>query len=266
MTVIWPCWPWLQSAGKSLPELTLYGFAVGDRVTVRSMLKALEENCHALRRLDISRTQNGPLMRAVLKKTRGRLEELITSLMDVRPVKRYCAGLRKLLLDAASGSINGLLRVVGPTLEEIVCLEEWTRTHFEQVQKYRLNLSRIELFAEGDDDLNAYVDLLCSYGANLRFTRLGKMTTTICLRIATSCPNVRCSLTSNKFKVLLAMIEILGPLVVLFVMDLSDVDYKPEEVETVSRCTSGLEEIMLRAKKEHALSVVTGFYSHNCHF
>lgn len=85
--------------------------------------------------------------------------------MDVDAGERYFGGLRKLHLDATSGCTFAALRAVGPTLEEIVCFERWTRRHFEQVQKLCPKLSRIELTVEGDDDDDwaAYAGLLCSY-------------------------------------------------------------------------------------------------------
>lgn len=127
------------------------------------MLNALEQNCHNLRDLNVSGNHCHGLIEDALEKTRGRLLSLFTSAMDLSAVARNCTGLRKLHLFRASSSIFDALRVVGPTLEELFGLDQvWTGRDFEQFQHLCSELSSIELGAEGDDDLAAYADFLCS--------------------------------------------------------------------------------------------------------
>lgn len=110
-----------QSGGESLTELTLGGkLTAADSEGMDTMLQELEQNCVALRRLDISdfSSKKTDLSIAVLEKARGRLLELIALTKDAPAIKLHCSGLRKLVMNGKSRcSCLEVLPVVGPTLE-----------------------------------------------------------------------------------------------------------------------------------------------------
>lgn len=106
---------WFHSAGTSMKELSLDDPLDAPSLAIDSMLDALEENCHNLRRLAISGFHRPNFIPAILEKTRGRLNELETNSMNsavIDAVERNCTGLRKLHMWSTSSCISGALRVV----------------------------------------------------------------------------------------------------------------------------------------------------------
>lgn len=252
---------WLQSAGKTLADLTLCSFRHASWIAATAMLHALDGNCLALRRLDISRIDDPTSIAVVLEKTRGRLHELSACSLDMAAVERNCAGLRKLSLRRKYGSVAGALRVVGSTLEEISCpFDNWTKSEFEQVQRLCPRLSSIELAADGDDDFKAYANLLCSYGAQLHFAKLNRMCSALCEKIEMACPNVHCNLDDRDFETLQAQMTVLGPCVKKLEVDLLDNDVQQTQLETVSRSCRQLEDFMLRACPDTAVPALHSFF------
>lgn len=192
---------WLRSAGESLTALTLGNrICAADSDTLEEMLQVLEKNCVAVRRLDIdgcfmyhSIHEKSDLSKIILEKTRGRLHELVAREFDAPAIEQHCSGLKVLHLQGRCDRFLDVLRVVGPTFESIQYRGRLISIDFEQIQKLCLKLSSIDLMAECEHRA-AYTDLLCSYGAQLRFTVFGWNFMPDCERILSSCPNLRCSL------------------------------------------------------------------------
>lgn len=199
---------WFQFAGHSLEELII-GEELGhcSIEDLKQMFEALERNCLALRCLHIDSVRDA-LVRDVLRAARGRLHELTFFGPDISTIEMHGPGLRKLTLDnrlmswKTPESITGVLSVAGPTLESIWFSERLTIREMKKVRELCPKLTSISMtgLRDNEDDWSAYVDLLCSYGSQLRFSEIKYWDTcTVFMgRVGTSCPNMRCQLTACK--------------------------------------------------------------------
>lgn len=109
-------------------------FKNADPEAVALMLEALEENCLALRRLDVFSMPQPDIARAFIERTHGRLHHLETRVVDIHgfsPAEYHCTGLQSLILEDLPRNLRGLLRVVGPTLESI---------HFDEITTREMGL------------------------------------------------------------------------------------------------------------------------------
>lgn len=189
---------WFKCAAGFLVGLTLDGgldnLLPGELVP---KMAALEENCHALRELDISRicsTLSGPAPADFLMATRGRLTDLAAGCGYARETQQCGVGLRKISLDDIPSDFEGLLRATGPTLESFECNLICPRNAMEYLRKFCPKLSTIILLIMGNQDGQAYADLLCSYGPQLRCACLDQASVPFCNQVVASCPNLRCDL------------------------------------------------------------------------
>lgn len=117
--------------------------------------------------------------------------------VDFSDAADQCAGLRKLSMSGFACNFLGVLRVAGPTLEELKSFDMLTRGDFEKVRQLCPKLSSISLSARGDDGREVYADLPCSYGSQLRFSNL-VVPTALCEKIVKSCPNLRCCTAASE--------------------------------------------------------------------
>lgn len=130
--------------------------------------------------------------------------------VDFSDAADQCAGLRKLSMSGFACNFLGVLRVAGPTLEELKSFDMLTRGDFEKVRQLCPKLSSISLSARGDDGREVYADLPCSYGSQLRFSNL-VVPTALCEKIVKSCPNLRCDLYWSHLSTALPLVKVLGP-------------------------------------------------------
>lgn len=113
------------------------------------------------------------------------------------PVEHYCTGLRTLVLHGTPRNIQGLLRVVGPTLNSITCRDDIARGQLEHIKEFCPNLRRIPFDITTEEDRTSIADLLCSYGLQLLSANIGSFPTALCERILGSCPNLCCDVDED---------------------------------------------------------------------
>lgn len=169
-----------------------------------------------------------------------------------------------------------VLRVVGPTLESITYGEWLRRKDFEQLEQLCPKLSSIDLNAVYEHRA-AYADLLCSYGAQLRFTVFFSFSMADCKRILSSCPNVRCHLVletysyldeemeldRKKMDALLEELKVVGPCATSLNLWLNSDEDEPSarDLAIASRSWSRLQDLTLQVCAIDALSEMNGLFN-----
>lgn len=259
---------WLQSAGESLVDLTMNRGALHGLGSIEPTLESLVGNSRALRRLDIGHL-SPTLPNDLLRATRGRLHELVANRWAMKGIELHCMGLRKLVLyvahyDYPAGrGLDGMLRAAGSTLESFKIRAEsimCSRKQFEEVREHCPKLSSIHILAFGDATLSAYADLLCSYGAQLRFVHLHQMSTSLCERVVASCERFRCGLDRMHADDLLGKMNVLGTRVtrvrMLLGMSLVEERLCTRDISSASLSCTRLEQICLDVCSASAASAI----------
>lgn len=186
---------WLRVCGKGLTSLA-FESSMTDKFEddLRSMLRALEEDCPVLRRLDIRNIGVSPFSRAVLRARDGKLVELAGAGEHSADIERYCRGLRSLVLTNVPANLRDVLRTVGPTLETIEVLQPWacSRADMQTVKELCPKLVHVAFKVERGSPGEPYSDLLQSYGQQLQFASLGRMSKHLCEAVVDACPNLTC--------------------------------------------------------------------------
>lgn len=187
-----------EAAGLPLDELIFEPPECSNVADLKPVLEAVEENCVALRRLDIYRP-SVPLSIGALHATRGRFKQLTFDGRDAGAIDMYCPGLLKLrlFLDYSSfvNSENnlGILRTFGPTLESLSSSCFLTSEELDEARSLCPKLTNICLGGHNGPTCAAYPNFLgvCSYGSQLRFANLAEIQKAHCENVMTSCPIVR---------------------------------------------------------------------------
>lgn len=198
---------WIQAVGMSLSSLSV------DRSLEVSLLTlgpavyyatlSLLEKCLSLRRLYICRGEDHPSKRFVgdlLQVVGDRLYELFAWDTFAPQIAKHCAGLRSLRLESEHAircNLLRILRVVGPTLETFVMIDDSAlgfsalkKDHLLLLRKLCPNLTSVSINIAMDCADSVYVDFLCSYGAKLRFALLWGMSKDLCEQFLAQCPNL----------------------------------------------------------------------------
>lgn len=149
--------------------------------------------CHALRRLDVRELHNLYCAR-LLGTIQGPLHELISDRKHETAFAEHCTELRQLILRKMPNRLHNLLCAVGRNLETIEISVRWKRFDITQVRSLCPNLTNISFFNRRGTtcDLEAYAELLCSYGPQLKFARFEGFSVACCQQVLIPCPNIRC--------------------------------------------------------------------------
>lgn len=203
---------WLRTAGSELSDLTLVDgilqsamAAFGDE-GYRATLLLLARNCPGLRRLKIYRGEDVPwdqnisVAVDILRIVGPRLHSLSATDSYSIYIAKYCTALRSLALDIGSlrRDIGSVLRGVGSTLETFETTSSYFGSEFsplanediQLLQELCAKLSRVLVYVRPEAQ-PAYAELLCSYGAQLRYALIGGMRKALCAKGISECPNMR---------------------------------------------------------------------------